>query len=97
MGELNNLVVIPINNGDETRARGHHRFFWVFWAPSCIKCRDGCLVELDCKDLRKFVDAKRANRHCETLKQSLGVFSFPLVNTQQRAPICFVQRLRQVV
>jgi len=71
MSKLYDLVAALFDNGDETRARGYHRPFCVLWTPGCIKGGGvGCyLVELDCEDLRKFIDAKRANRYSETSKE----------------------------
>jgi hypothetical protein len=37
MRELYDLVAFPIDNGDETRTRGHHRFFCILWTPICVE------------------------------------------------------------
>jgi hypothetical protein len=60
MRELHDLVTSPIDDGDETRTDGQHRFLCVFWAPICVKGRGFNLVELNCKDLREFFDTKWA-------------------------------------
>jgi hypothetical protein len=95
--KLYDLVVALIDDGDETRACGYHRFFCIPWTPGCIKSGGCYLVELDCEDLRKFIDAKRANRYSETSKEPLSKFSFLLIDIQQCTAICFVQCLRQVI
>jgi hypothetical protein len=82
MRELYDLVAAPFDDGDETRACGYHRLFCVLWTPGCIKgggvrCY---VVELDCEDLPKLIDAKRANRYSETSKEPLSKFSFLLIN-----------------
>src|SRR6266852_425916 len=97
--KLYELVAALIDDGDETRACGYHRLFCVLWTPGGIKgggvrCH---LVALDCEDLRKFMDAKRANGYSETLKEPLSKFSFLLIDIQQCTVICFVQCLRQVI
>jgi hypothetical protein len=91
MRELYNLAAFPIDDGDESRTYGHHRFFCVFWAPRRVKCRGRCLVELNCKNLCEFFNTKRANRHHKTLEESLCVFSFLPIDGQQCTAICFVQ------
>ena len=68
----------PIDDGDETRACGYHRFFCVLWTPGCIKSGGCYLIELDNEDLRKFIDAKKAKRYSETSKKLLSEFSFLL-------------------
>jgi hypothetical protein len=80
VGELYNLAAFPIDDGDETRTCGDHRLFCVLGTPCCVKCREFCLVEPDCENLGKFFDAKRANRHCKTSEESLGISSFLLVD-----------------
>ena len=97
MRKLHDSVAPLVDDADETTARGHHRFLCVLWTLGGIKGGGGHLVELDCKDLRKFVDAKRANRYSETSKEPLRKFSFLLIDIQQCTVICFVQCLRQVV
>jgi len=52
MRELNYLVASPIDDCDETRTYGDQHFSRVFWPPIRVKCRRGCLVELNCKDFR---------------------------------------------
>ena len=59
--ELYDLVASPIDDSDETRADGQHRFLCVFRAPICVKCSRFGLVELNSKDLREFFDSKCAN------------------------------------
>ena len=54
-------------------------------------------MELNGKNLGKFFDAKRANRHHETSEESSGKFSLLLINAEQSTTICFVQRHWQVV
>jgi hypothetical protein len=81
MRKLYYLVAFPIDDGNEARTYGYHLFFGIFWTPVWVKCRN-CLVELNCKDLRKFIDAKRANRHHETLEKSLRIFSFLVIDPQ---------------
>jgi hypothetical protein len=84
VGKLYELVAALINDGDETRACRYHRLFCVLWTPVRIEGgRVRChLVELDCEDLRKFIDAKRANRYSETSKEPLSKFSFLLIDIQ---------------
>jgi len=48
-------------------------------------------------DLRKFIDAQRANRNSETSKEPLSKFSFLLIDIQQCTVVCFVQCFRQVI
>jgi hypothetical protein len=80
MRELYNLAASPIGNGDETGTYGDHGFLCVFWTPSCVKCRGSCLVKLNCKNLGEFFNAKRANGHCQTSEQSLGIFSLLFID-----------------
>ena len=91
------MVAFVIDDSDETRTYRYHRFFCIFWTPIRVKCREGCLVELNCKDFGELFDAKRPNRHDETLQESLCIFSFLLFDTPQYAAICFIQRLWQVI
>src|SRR6266478_2565177 len=63
MSELNHLVASPVDDGNETRTCRHHCLFCVYWTPTFVKCRGHCLIELNCKDLREFMDVKWANRH----------------------------------
>ena len=65
--------------------------------PSCIKCRESCFVELNRKKFCEFFDAKGANRHSETLEESLCIFSFLLIDSQWGTAICIVQCLGQVI
>ncbi len=97
MRKLDYFVAFPIDDSDETGTYGYNRFFCIHWTPGCVKSRKGCLVEPDCKNLRKFFDAKRSNRHCEASKKSLCILSFLLIDTQQCAAVCFVQCLWQVI
>jgi hypothetical protein len=94
--ELYNSAALPIDDGDETRAYRHDRFLSIFWTPICVECR-AWLVKLNCKNLCKFFDAKRANGHRETSEESLCIFSFLLVDSQQCTAICFIQCLWQVI
>jgi hypothetical protein len=79
--ELYDSVAIPIDDGDETRACGHHGFLRIFWTPGCIKCKSRFFVGPNGKKLGEFFDTKRANRHHKASKKSLGIFSFLLVDS----------------
>jgi hypothetical protein len=76
------MVVSPIDDGNETRAHGHHCLFRILWTPACIKRGECFIVKLNGKNLREFFNSKRPNRHYKTLEESLCIFSFLLVDTQ---------------
>src|SRR6266576_266406 len=95
--ELYYLMASPVDDCDQTGTYGHNRFFCVYWTPICVKCREGFLVELNCKNLRELFDTKRANGHHETSEKSLCILAFLFINAQQSPAVSFVQRLRQVV
>ena len=95
--KLYDLAAPLIDDGDQTRACGYRRFFCILRVPSRIEGGRCFFVELDCKDLREFIDTKRANRYSETSKEPLCKFSSLLVNIQQCTAISFVQCLRQVI
>jgi hypothetical protein len=80
---LYNLAAFLIDDGDQTRTCGDHRFFCIFWTPGCVECREFCLVEPNCENLCEFFDMKRTNRHSETSEESLGIFLFLLIDAQQ--------------
>jgi len=40
-------------------------------------------INSDCENLRELIDTKRANRHCEELEDTTGVFPLLLVDVLQ--------------
>ena len=68
-GEVRKLyysMVSPVDDGDETGKYGSIRLRM----PIFVKCRERFLVELNCKNLCKLFDTKRADRHHETSEKS---------------------------
>jgi len=80
MRELNYLLAFPIDDGNKTGTHGQYCFSGVFWTPIYVKYRGHRVVELNCKDLREFFDAKRVNRHRETSEQPLCIFSLLFID-----------------
>src|SRR6266403_2710823 len=93
MRELNYLLASPIDDGSETGTNRQYCFSRIFRTPIYVIHRGRRLVELNCKDVREFFDAKRANRHHEASEQSLRIFSLLFIDALQRTSICFVQCL----
>src|SRR6266446_5244475 len=81
------------DDGSETGTNRQYCFSRIFRTPIYVIHRGRRLVELNCKDVREFFDAKRANRHHETSEQSLRIFSLLFIDALQRTSICFVQCL----
>jgi hypothetical protein len=96
MCELYYLAASLIDDGDQTGACGQHRPFCIPWPGSFFKQSARSRIELDCKNLRKLLNTKWANGHQEALEQSSGVFSFLVIDVQQRSLVCFIQILWQV-
>jgi hypothetical protein len=58
-----------------------------------VKFRNWSGLEIECKQLSQFFNAKRAESHCNELKQAMGEFPVCLIDLSQVALICFVQSL----
>ena len=97
MRELDYLAFSLTVCRDQTGARGQHGPFRIPWLGSFVKRSRRCHVELNSKNVCELLNTKWANRHREALEQSLGIFSFLVIDVPQRPLICFIQILWQVV
>jgi hypothetical protein len=67
--------------------------YWIFWAETLVKFRNWSCLEIKCEKLREFLDTEWAASYCDTLQQAVSKFPVRLVDLEQRALICVVERL----
>ena len=84
---------IIIDDGKKTVAGRQNGVHWILQAPILVKFRNWSRFEVKCEQLSEFVYAKRADSHCDELKQAMGEFPVCLVDLSQGALICLVERL----
>ena len=57
------LRISRIDNGKQTGACGQDRVYGIFQTPSFAELGDWSGLEIECEQLGKFLDAKRAGSH----------------------------------
>ena len=72
--------MIQVNNFDQSRTCGQNSFICISGAQIYIQLRDFSCVELDSKNLRKFLRPQRSTSNCQTLEKSTRIFPFLLVD-----------------
>jgi hypothetical protein len=70
-----------LDNSDQTGAYGHYCRLGISLSPARVEIGNSNRIpgNANCKDLRKLLDVKRANRYREELEDTMGVF--PLLRT----------------
>ena len=94
--ELYNWGAPDIDNGKQTGCRRQNRINRISQAPTLMEFRNWSSLEIECEQLGEFLDAKRAGRYRNELKQSMGEFPVRLIDLSQGSLICLVQRLWQL-
>jgi len=78
-------MIADVDNGDQM---GMQKARWPRHSqgPMGIEFRNPSQfpINSDCENLRELIDTKRANRHCEELEDTTGVFPLLLVDVLQR-------------
>jgi hypothetical protein len=97
MRKLNNLGPGHIDDSNEGRACSQYRFLRIHWPPICVKSGACSPVEANSKDLGEFLDTERANGDSEASEETLGIFSFLLIDAKQCVAVRFIKALRQIV
>ena len=86
--------IMIIDDDKKTRAGRQNRVYWIVQAPILVKFRNWSCLEVEGEQLGEFLHAKRADSHCDELKQAMGKSPVCLVDLSQGAFICLVESLR---
>ena len=97
--KLCNLVLANVDNGNQTGACGLHDSLGVLVAAIWVKFGNPShfRINLDDKDLPKFLNAKLSKRHREALEDTMCVFRLLFRDVPQYAFVGFVQVLGQIL
>src|SRR6266403_3812011 len=66
--ELYNLRPFNVDYRKQTRACTQYGVYWVVRAQIFIKFRNWSCIKIECEELSKFIDAERAESHCDALE-----------------------------
>jgi hypothetical protein len=82
MRKLNNWQPVNIDNRNQARTSGQHCFLPILGPPIHVVSGKLSVVKPDGKNFGELVDVKWANGNDEALEQSMGEFSFLLLNAK---------------
>src|SRR6266852_3534312 len=88
------IISFIIHDSKKTGAGRQNRLHRILQAPFLVKFRNWSCLEVECEQLSEFLYVKRADSHCDELKQAMGEFPVCLFYLSQGALICLVERLR---
>jgi len=90
-----------IDDGKKTGAGRQNRVYWILQTPILMKFRNWSCLEVECEQLSEFLYAKRAESHCDELKQAMRYFPFCFIDLPQGTLMsrraCLVTRPMHVV
>jgi len=82
MGKLHDSMSADVDNRDKAGTRSLHDFFCVFGTPTHVKVRGHSCVEPNSENFCQLLNRERPNRHCETLEDTVSIFSFLLIDPE---------------
>src|SRR6266567_2806849 len=91
--ELYNFSKVITTVDEQTGASRQYCVYGIFQAPIFMVFRYSSCVEIVCKQLSEFLDAKPTEGDYDELKHAMGEFPLCLFDFLQGALICFVESL----